>query len=48
MLKKLGLWFFKVSPYDAKAGANEIAAMAVEEELSVIGSADSNMKNDNK
>ena len=48
MLKKLGLWFFKYFPYDAMAGANEIAAMAVEEELSVIGSADSNMKSDTK
>ena len=37
MLRNLSLWFFKMFPHDALAGANEIAAMAVEEELSANG-----------
>jgi hypothetical protein len=32
-----------IIPHDAMSGANEMAAMAAEKELSVIGSADSNM-----
>jgi hypothetical protein len=46
MLRNLSLWFFKMFPHDAMAGANEIAVMAVEGELSVIGSTDSNMASD--
>jgi hypothetical protein len=37
MLRNLSLWFFKMFPHDALAGANEIAAMAVEEKLSANG-----------
>jgi hypothetical protein len=48
MLRNLSLWFFKMFPHDAMAGANEIAVMVVEEKLSVIGSADSNMASNEK
>ena len=45
MLRNLCLWFLKMFPHDAMAGANEIAAMVVKKKLAVIGSADSNMAN---
>ena len=45
MLRNLSLWFFKSFLHDAMSGANEMAAMAAKRKLSIVGSTDFNMAN---